>query len=336
MKTDAMRHADASIGPYRVSSLAITPDSDPMQGDVRWDPARSLWNGGLLLASIVLAPLFFSWSAIAAFVVLLAITTCTGHSVGMHRRLIHRTFQCPKWVEHLLVWSGTLFGMQGPFWVMHAHDVRDWAQRQPDCHPFLRHGGGIVRDAWWGLHCRLALRSPPAFDPGPGIGDDVVHRFLQHTWMLQQLPLALVLFALGGWPWVVWGICVRISVGVTMHWFVGYLCHTHGPQDWLVDDGAVQAHNVRWAALVSMGESWHNNHHAFPASARHGLYPGQSDLGFRFVQLLERLGLAWDVQVPQNLPRRLGITALSTEALGVMAASSDRPIVPAASPRVGG
>ena len=336
MKTHAMRHADATIGPYRVSSLAITPESDAMHGEVRWDPARSLWNGGMLLASLVLAPLFFSWSAVLVFVALLAVTTCTGHSVGFHRRLIHRTFQCPKWLEHLLAWSGTLFGMQGPFWVIHSHDLRDWAQRQPDCHPFLRHGRGILTDAWWGLHCRLALRAPPAFDPGPGIGDDFVHRFLQRTWMLQQVPLALVLFAVGGWPWVVWGVCVRVSVGVTMHWFVGYLCHTHGPQDWHVDDGAVQAHNVPWAAIVSMGESWHNNHHAFPASARHGLYPGQSDLGFRFVQLLERVGLAWDVQVPQNLPRRLGITALSTEALGVMPASGDRQTVRASSSRVGG
>jgi sn-1 stearoyl-lipid 9-desaturase len=122
--------------------------------------------------------------------------------------------------------------------------------------------------------------------------------------MLQQLPLAAVLWLAGGWPSVVWGICV----GVAMHWFVGYRCHSHGPQDWLVDDGAVQAHNVPWAAIPSMGESWHNHHHAFPASARHGLYPGQIDPGYRFVQPLERLGLAWDVQMPQNLPQRPGIS----------------------------
>lgn len=136
--------------------------------------------------------------------------------------------------------------------------------------------------------------------------------------MLQQLPLALLLYALGGWPWVAWGVCVRVTVGVSMHWFVGYLCHTHGPQSWLVDDGAVQAHNVPWAALPSMGESWHNNHHAFPASARHGLYPGQSDLGYRFVLLLERIGLAWNVQVPQNLPPRPGITPIDPVAVSVL------------------
>ena len=300
--------------PFRVASLTLTSEVDPVAGTVSWDPARSLWNGGMLAASLVLGPIFFSWSAFGVFVLLLAITMCTGHSVGFHRRLIHRTFQCPKWLERTLVWSGTLVGMQGPFWVMHAHDIRDWAQRQRNCHDFLKHGGGLVLDGWCNLHCRLRLAHAPAFDPGPGIGDDPFYRFLQRTWMAQQLPLALVLYLLGGWSWVVWGVCVRVTAGVSMHWFVGYLCHTHGPQSWLVDDGAVQAHNVPWAAIPSMGESWHNNHHAFPASARHGLYPGQLDLGFMFVRLLENLGLAWNVQVPENLPLRPGITPIAPDA----------------------
>ena len=315
---NAARLADATQGPFKVSSLAITDQVDPMAGTVTWDPARSLWNGGMMLASLVLAPLYWTWGSITVFVVLLLITMCTGHSVGFHRRLIHRTFQCRKWVERVLVWSGTLVGMHGPFWVIQSHDFRDWAQRQPNCHPFLRHGQGPLKDAWWNLHCRLRLHTPPAFDPGPGIADDRFYQFLQRTWMLQQLPLALVLYAIGGGPWVVWGICVRVTVGVSMHWFVGYICHTHGPQSWLVDEGAIQAHNVPWAALPSMGESWHNNHHAFPASARHGLYPGQTDIGYQFVLLLERLGLAWNIQTPEVLPTRAGITPLSPDALGIL------------------
>jgi stearoyl-CoA desaturase (delta-9 desaturase) len=268
----------------------------------------------MLAASLILAPLFFTWSALAICIVLLLITMCTGHSVGFHRRLIHRTFKCGKWTERILVWSGTLVGMQGPFWVIRSHDIRDWAQRQGDCHAFLKHGRGVWMDGWWNLHCKLILRRPPGFDPGPGIGDDRFYRFLQRTWMLQQAPLAAALFLLGGWAWVIWGVCVRVTIGVSMHWFVGYLCHTHGPQSWLVDCGAVQAHNVPWAAIPSMGESWHNNHHAFPASARHGLYPGQLDLGYDFIRLLERLGLVWDVQTPETLPPRAGITAVRLPA----------------------
>ena len=316
-----MNDFDALRDPYKVNSLTLGPDVNPIEGVVRWDPVRSLWNGSMLLASLVLAPFYSTWGAVTVFLALLLITMCTGHSVGFHRRLIHRTFKCPRWLERLLVWSGTLVGMHGPFWVIHSHDLRDWAQRQRHCHPFLRHGQGPLKDAWWNLHCRLRLQNSPAFDPGPGIGDDAFYRFLQRTWMLQQLPLALILYAIGGFPWVVWGICVRVTVGVSMHWFVGYICHTHGPQSWVVDEGAIQAHNVPWAAIPSMGESWHNNHHAFPASARHGLYPGQTDIGFAFIKVLQRFRLAWDVQTPDNLPMRPGITAVSSDALSVF---SDR------------
>jgi stearoyl-CoA desaturase (delta-9 desaturase) len=317
-----MRLQEATSGPYRVASLKLTEETDPVAGTVSWDPARSLWNGGMLLASLILAPLYFTWGAFAVCVGLLVVTMCTGHSVGFHRRLIHRTFQCSKGLERLLVWSGTLVGMHGPFWVIHSHDVRDWAQRQPDCHPFLKHGRGLWWDGIWNLHCRLRLAHPPGFDPGPGIGDDAFYRFLQKTWMLQQLPVALVLFLIGGVPWVVWGVCVRVTVGVSMHWFVGYWCHTYGPQNWLVDDGAVQAHNVPWAAIPSMGESWHNNHHAFPASARHGLYPGELDIGFGFLKVMERFGWVWGIQTPDVLPPRTGITPVRPDAAVVVARAS--------------
>jgi stearoyl-CoA desaturase (delta-9 desaturase) len=215
------------------------------------------------------------------------------------------------WKEY---WFGVLVGMHGPFWVIRSHDIRDWAQRQGNCHAFLKHGSGFMMDGWWNLCCQLKLKNPPEFDPGKGIGDDPFYIFLQRTWMLQQIPIAIVLFFFGGIPWVVWGVFVRVTVGVSMHWIVGYLCHTYGSQDWIVDDGAVQARNAHWAAIPSMGESWHNNHHAFPASAHHDLYPGQPDIGFCFVQFLETIGLAWDVKTAETLPPRSGITPLTQRA----------------------
>jgi stearoyl-CoA desaturase (delta-9 desaturase) len=83
---------DSAAGPYKVNSLRIDPRADPMTGVVSWDPWRSLWNGGMLVGAVVLAPRYFTWGAFAVFFVLLEITMCTGHSVGFHRRLIHRTF----------------------------------------------------------------------------------------------------------------------------------------------------------------------------------------------------------------------------------------------------
>ncbi len=125
--------------------------------------------------------------------------------------------------------------------------------------------------------------------------------------MAQQLPLALVLFMLGGLPWVVWGIAVRISVSLTGHWLVGHFAHRDGHQGWSVDDVAVQGYNLPHFGLVTFGESFHGNHHAFPDSARLGIEPGQLDLGWYFIRLLEGLGLATAIKLPHLIAPRRGL-----------------------------
>ena len=287
----------------RVNTVRETPGCDPVEGVVRWDPVHSIWNGGMLAAFLILGPLLFSWSAFAIFLFLTGASILLGHSVGFHRRLIHRSFDCPVWLEYFLVWVGTSVGMSGPLWMIRTHDMRDWAQRQPDCHPYLSHRRPMPIDGWWQMHCRLELDRPPAFDLGEA-GRDRFYRFLEASWMAQQIPIAALLFLAGGWSLVVWGVCARVSASVTGHWFVGHLAHRRGPQSWLVSGAGVQAHDVPWAAIPTMGEAWHNNHHAFPGSAQIGLYPGQSDWGYVFIQVLERLGLAWNIVLPENLPHR--------------------------------
>lgn len=286
----------------RVNSLIENEGSSPVGGTVHWDPVHSLWHGAMLAVSLALAPVLFSWGALAMFLALTGASLLLGHSVGFHRRLIHRSFECPLWLERGLVWIGTAVGMGGPLWMIRTHDLRDWAQRQSDCHDYFAHRGGMLRDYWWQVHCRLELDAPPRFDFGRA-GRDRFYRWLEASWMAQQLPIAALLFALGGWGWVVWGVCLRVTVSVTGHWFIGHLAHTRGPQTWLVRHAGVQAHDVPWAAIPTMGEAWHNNHHAYPGSARIGLHPGQSDWGYAFIRLLERSGLAWNVVLPEDLDR---------------------------------
>jgi stearoyl-CoA desaturase (delta-9 desaturase) len=230
----------------------------------------------------------------------------------MHRRLIHESFECPLWLEHLCVYLGTLVGMAGPIGMVRLHDFRDWAQRQRTCHDYSCHRAGFWRDAWWQLHCRLVLTHPPRFQPEPRIANDRFYAFVERTWMAQQIPWAVLFFALGGWSWVVWGICVRVSVCVTGHWLVGHFAHRKGPQTFIVEGAAAQGHNVRFATLISMGENWHNNHHAYPGSARMGLLPGQVDPGWWLIKVFEWLGLAWDIKTPANLPAREGLRRLPT------------------------
>lgn len=294
---------DANLDRCKVNSLVETPGCNPLDGTVRWDPAHSLWNGGMLASALIFAPMTVSWSAVAVCLFMTGASLLLGHSVGLHRRLIHRSFECPLWLEQALVWVGTTVGMSGPLWMIRTHDMRDWAQRQAECHDYLAHRRPMLVDAWWQLHCCLDLYNPPSFDFGAA-GKDRFYRFLEASWMAQQLPIAAILYVGGGWAWVVWGLCVRVSLSVTGHWFIGHLAHRRGPQTWLVKEAGVQAHDVPWAAIPTMGEAWHNNHHAYPGSARIGLYPGQSDWGYIFIRALERVGLAWNVVLPNDLRAR--------------------------------
>jgi stearoyl-CoA desaturase (delta-9 desaturase) len=288
-----------------VNWIVETPGADAVQGRVRWDPVMSLWNGGMLLAALGLAPFFTTPAAIVTGIGLTGAMLLLGHSVGFHRLLIHGSFRTHPALRGFLIWCGTVAGMSGPIGIVKAHDLRDWGQRQSDCHDYLANRRPLLVDAIWLMHCRLELNHPPRFDVS-ALEASPFLRWLERTWMLQQLPVAGVLFWVGGWPFVVWGVFVRVALTVHGHFLVGHLAHRRGPQHWQVAEAGVQAHDVPWAGLLTMGEAWHNNHHAYPGSARIGLHPGQSDWGYAFIRLLERMGLAWDVCLPADMPGRAG------------------------------
>ena len=121
--------------------------------------------------------------------------------------------------------------------------------------------------------------------------------------MLQQLPLGIALFAIGGWGWVAWGICGRITISILGHWLVGYFAHNQGERDWHLEGSAVQGYNVKHLGLITFGECWHNNHHAFPNSAKLGLKSNQSDPGWHILCIMRSIGLAWNLQTPDTLPK---------------------------------
>jgi fatty-acid desaturase len=270
-----------------------------VRGRVVWAPVESLWNS-IMYVGALLASWHVTSGAVAIFLALSYPTLLLGHSVGMHRRFIHRTFECPKALERLLVWLGVLVGMAGPFGILRVHDLRDWAQREPECHDFFAHRRGLWVDALWQMHCTFRFDAPPRFVIEPEFGRDPGYRFMEATWPLHQAVLAAVLYLIGGLDWVVWGVFVRVAVSVTSHWVVTYFAHNPGPGRWIVRGAGVQACNLPGWALLTHGECWHNNHHAFPESARLGLAPGEFDPGWEVLKLLERCHLAYDLGLPRE------------------------------------
>ena len=291
----------ASLVRHRVRHHDVSQVCD---GDVVFSPAKGAWFFGMAGAAVIGGALTFSTGAFALYVVSTAVVLLFGHSLGSHRKLIHDSFRCPLWLEHVLVYLGVQVGLAGPLGLMRQHELRDYAQRLPLCHDYLRHGRRFWVDAWWQLVCDLRLHSEPVLVIEPRVADDRFYRFLERTWMWQHLPWALLFYAWGGWGFVFWGVCARVTTGVFGHWVIGFFAHNHGEMHAVVEGAAVQGRNVRLTSLLTMGECWHNNHHAYPGSARLGLRAGEWDPGWWALQGFERLGLASDFRLPEHLPPR--------------------------------
>jgi fatty-acid desaturase len=143
---------------YQNERIDEAGGGDACAGQVVWSPVKSIWITTMYVLAIVGGVWTYSVEALAVFLFTSAVTLCLGHSLGMHRKLIHHSFDCPKWLEYLLVHFGTVVGLAGPRGMMQVHDIRDWAQRQPKCHDFFSHQQAKPID-WviWGICVRVAV-----------------------------------------------------------------------------------------------------------------------------------------------------------------------------------
>ena len=303
-----MAKSDNGIDKPRFLEADIT---DASQGQVYWSVKKSLWITIMYIGAITGIAFYTSLENILSFLFTTALVLCFGHSLGMHRRLIHNSFECPQWLEHIMVYLGTLVGLGGPMTMIYTHDIRDWAQRKPHCHDYFAHRQAFFKDAWWQMHCDVKLAHPPLLDIEERVKNNHFYQFIERTTMIQQLPWAILFYALGGWGFVLWGICARVAICVTGHWLIGYFAHRNGHQDWHVEGAGVQGYNIKFSGLITFGECWHNNHHAFPGSAKIGINKGQSDPGWWVLKLFEYLGLAWALQTPETLAYRKELRKVS-------------------------
>jgi fatty-acid desaturase len=297
----------ASLATHRVRRCEVR---DVVEGAVVFHPGKGLWFLGMSGGAVSGMFFFPSIPALILFLIATAVVLLFGHSLGSHRKLVHDSYGCPRWLEYTFVYLGVQVGLAGPIGLLRQHELRDYAQRLPECHDYLRHGRAFWRDAWWQLCCELQLTRPPEIALEPRVAADRFYVWLERTWMAQQVPWAVLFYWWGGWAFVLWGVCARVTAGVFGHWIIGYLAHNHGDMQRIVVGAAVQGRNVRWTSLLTMGECWHNNHHAFPGSARLGLRAGEWDPGWWVLSALQRMGLVWSLRLPPDLPPRAELRTL--------------------------
>jgi sn-1 stearoyl-lipid 9-desaturase len=244
----------------------------------------------------VAALFMFSWKPVLVAALLWWVAGSLGIGLGYHRLLTHRGYKTPKWLEYVLTVCGTLALEGGPiFWVAthrvhHQNTDKEGDPHSPQDGGFWAHMGWIMTGQ--SKHNNVSELLPYV----PDLRKDKFHLWITKWHWIPITTLGVLLLLTAGLPYVMWGIFFRTVIGLHSTWLVNSATHMWGSQRFLTGD---TSKNSFWVAMLTFGEGWHNNHHAQPQSARHGLAWYEVDLNWYAISVLRVLGLAWDIKGPR-------------------------------------
>ncbi|CAL9018569.1 unnamed protein product [Prunus brigantina] len=248
----------------------------------------------------LLAPVHFSWGALwLAFA--LYVVTGLGITLGFHRSLAHRSFKLPRWLEYFFVYCGVLTLQGSPIeWVSTHRYHHQFTDTKKDPHSplmgfWFSHIGWILNHSFRFEIYERRLKNVDDLKRQP------YYMFLHRTYLLHSALLGVLLYVIGGLPYLVWGMGVRTVIVYHITFSVNSIGHTWGKQVWHTGD---LSRNNWLLALPTLGEGWHNNHHAFDYSARQGLEWWQIDITWYLIRFLQVVGLATDVKTPTETQKK--------------------------------
>ena len=244
-------------------------------------------------AGAIAALFFFSWPAVITAILLYWMTLSFGIGMGYHRLLTHRSYKVPKAVEYFLAICGTMALEGGPiFWVANHRVHHQFSDKDGDPH--------TPRDGKWWSHIVWMLvgevthcDTEACLRYAPDLMKDPFYVWLSEYHYAPLSILGVCLLVFGGLPFLLWGLFFRVVMGLHATWLVNSATHLWGNRRFSTRD---DSRNNWWVALLTFGEGWHNNHHAHPTSARHGLAWYEFDLTWISIWTLGKLGIAQSVR----------------------------------------
>jgi stearoyl-CoA desaturase (delta-9 desaturase) len=281
------------------SSIALTSSSRATNWPITI--VMCLFHAGAVAALFML-----NWQAVAVAAVLYWLAIGCGIGMGYHRLLTHRSYEVPKVIEYWMAICGTLTLEGGPIsWVATHRIHHQKSDKEGD--PHSPRDGGWWAHAGWILTGKSNHNDTPRMSRyAPDLARDRFYVWLNTFHYVPLIALGLILLAVGGLPMMLWGVCVRVVIGLHATWLVNSAAHMWGRRRFATSD---DSRNNWWVALLTFGEGWHNNHHAHPTSARHGLRWYEFDVTWMQIRFLQLVGLVKSAKVPN-----LGLSATPREA----------------------
>lgn len=252
------------------------------------------WTNVFFFSSVhalaFLAPWFFSWSALGVMIFFHWLFGSIGICLGYHRLLTHRSLQVPQWLEYILATIGALALQGGPIFWVSGHRSHHAHTEDEDKDPYSARKGFWWSHILWILYPREPFFGYESYKKlAPDLEKHSYYRWLDRNFLLLQIPFGLLLYGLGGWSFVVYGMFLRTVLLWHSTWLINSASHAFGYRNFAADDNS---RNLWWAAILTYGEGWHNNHHAHPRLAKAGERWWEIDMTWWAIQTLKILGLA--------------------------------------------
>lgn len=245
----------------------------------------------------------FSWSALGVMLGLHWLFGSIGVCLGYHRLLSHRSFRVPKALEYGIAILGALSLQGGPIFWIAGHRLHHAYTEDIDKDPYSARRGFWWSHLLWMVYYRSEIFEYEKYRRfAPDLDRQGFYRWLDRYFLLLQVPVALGLYLLGGWPFVIYGVFVRVVFLWHTTWLINSVTHFWGYRTFKIEDNSC---NLWWAAILTYGEGWHNNHHAYPQVARCGWRWWEIDMTWWVIWILKTLRLAQDVNLP---PARSGVS----------------------------
>lgn len=270
-----------------------------MQNVIEFKPSRAEtvhWNTiffvGIFHVVAVAALFTFSWQNLAAAFITWWIAGSWGIGIGYHRLMTHKGMKTPRWLMRVLATFGTLALQSGPIAWVTTHRIHH-AYTDMDNDPHSPRNGTYWAHIGWIFKGTAQVQPQTAIQKySPDLIRDPYLLFLDKYYYVTSIIAGIALMAIGGWTMVVWAIFLRTVMGWHFTWLVNSATHLWGTRRFDTRD---DSRNNGLIAAVTFGEGWHNNHHAYPRSAKHGLTWREFDVNWVQIRLLEKLGLVSDV-----------------------------------------
>ncbi|GJT66843.1 palmitoyl-monogalactosyldiacylglycerol delta-7 desaturase, chloroplastic-like protein [Tanacetum coccineum] len=286
---------ELEYGKILFSDVVITKKRNLLWGR-KWRTVDIQMSAGVLAMHIlaVFAPFTFTWGAFCAAVVGYILCGLFGVTLTYHRILAHRSLKVPKWLEYFFAYLGVLSFQRDPiFWVSIHRFHHQYVESEKDPHSPIF--GFWFSHMGWLFDSGYIIEKYQERNNVEDLKSQVFYRFIKRTYLWHSFVFTALVYALGGFTYLVWIIGVGTTWGYHVTFLVNSACHVWGNQTWNTND---LSKNNWWVALVTFGEGWHNNHHAFEYSARHGLEWWQIDICWYTIKFLKALGLATNVKLP--------------------------------------